>query len=747
MNIGSCGPSSSKCGSSSSSRDYKGNGFSSRFNASTNRCEVRICIGEGCNKNNSSSGGGNFSRTYGGNDRNGGPGGGSPTGSSSADRRAAEAQAIAARKAAEEAERHATETAICQASEQFPNKYPLEAAEYAQKKATEHLLKMADEVKHARQLKDESLNHALHCKEVLIQLNNAYGNKYNDEYIAKSFYRKRDFENAKSSFENRKSNLTSAINNYKEAKNQKSIATLEVNKLRTRLSQQPKFNELHQDDVFKKIEFIPEVKQQLEVAKSKLENSIVQIKNIEANIYETSKIIKNNEGNINNLNNQLAVFEKELQEALWKTRQSPRAFQSQNRNRAHERFNKNPSVISLKAGISHNHAERDHRVSHFKALKEQLNAAIENKNRADSSLTFIKENLSREYDAKVKAEEAARLSAALNTVRIDEDPDIDTSNNDFSFLSESQQAAKNKELADCESYTCDVGTNVKWASIEASQVLAFAGGMVAGVPAGLHDTVKGILELAKQPAESYAALKDLVQTGKILSEVPRAVKKQWLSHLDKMYQAQELGGVKGFFEAGVEGGKLITDLASLGASSVAVVKTGAILAEAGFSAGKNLVTRANDLFKAQAKYTTVKLADTGMIWGHPISKQGNPFETYVGKKILPKSTQSPDNFKVYDFFDEATRVAVSVKTMNTQTASMLQKPESIFKSIKKNLNDIIDFESDKVGIFSITKHNISSRELTLGVPAKTTEPQWVQIKRGIDYARDNNIAVNIIVVE
>ncbi|WP_413732243.1 hypothetical protein [Sodalis sp. RH20] len=162
---------------------------------------------------------------------------------------------------------------------------------------------------------------------------------------------------------------------------------------------------------------------------------------------------------------------------------------------------------------------------------------------------------------------------------------VDSLINKLSFLNTKQQTLKKNEVTNCETLVCDLGTQAKWASIEASQTLAFAGGIAAGVPAELNDTVNGIIHAGMHYSETYAALKALVNSGDVLGNVSEAMKDKWVAHLDKMVAAQERGGVAEFFQAGVEGGKLVTDVVTLGAAGVGAVKLTKAAANAGVSAG------------------------------------------------------------------------------------------------------------------------------------------------------------------
>jgi len=124
------------------------------------------------------------------------------------------------------------------------------------------------------------------------------------------------------------------------------------------------------------------------------------------------------------------------------------------------------------------------------------------------------------------------------------------------FLSNEQQAQKSKELAECQTAMCTVGKNAQWAITDLARGTSFAAGILAGAPAGLYDTVDGIVKTSSNPAEAYSALKSLVQNGNILDNLGSAVKQSWTDSIDRMEAEYQKNSISGAFNAGVEGGKL-----------------------------------------------------------------------------------------------------------------------------------------------------------------------------------------------
>ena len=147
------------------------------------------------------------------------------------------------------------------------------------------------------------------------------------------------------------------------------------------------------------------------------------------------------------------------------------------------------------------------------------------------------------------------------------------------YLSDAQKAQKDKEIAACQTLACKAGAQAKWTAIDLGQDGSFAAGMVAGVPAGLYDTIDSIVKTASNPQETYDALKSLFNSGDVLGNVSDAVKQSYIERINRMEAEYQKAGASGSFNAGVKGGKLVTDIAGLLAGGAGVVKGGAVLTE------------------------------------------------------------------------------------------------------------------------------------------------------------------------
>ncbi|MEM8420251.1 DUF637 domain-containing protein, partial [Morganella morganii] len=149
-------------------------------------------------------------------------------------------------------------------------------------------------------------------------------------------------------------------------------------------------------------------------------------------------------------------------------------------------------------------------------------------------------------------------------------------------------------------------------------------------------------------------------------------------------------------------------------------------------------------------YTTDKKGNKiPMKWyqsGSSINQQGMPFEHYIGTQ-LPAGSKLPDGFKTFDYYDSKDKIAISVKTINTQTDSRLNKPDAIKYTINGHVNKIAQFTGHiKEGI-PLSSDDIKKRVLHIGLPEKTTSEQWKSINRAVKNANDKNIEIKITIIK
>ena len=143
------------------------------------------------------------------------------------------------------------------------------------------------------------------------------------------------------------------------------------------------------------------------------------------------------------------------------------------------------------------------------------------------------------------------------------------------YLSATQDVAKKQELGACKTLGCKLEVHSKWTAVSVLQESAYTNGLIAGVPASLYDAVASITNAVTSPVETYVAIRALLSSDDLLATVSSAVKQSYLDRIDRMEVEYQRGGINGAFNAGVEAGKLLTDVVGLAAGGAGVAKTGA----------------------------------------------------------------------------------------------------------------------------------------------------------------------------
>ncbi len=211
------------------------------------------------------------------------------------------------------------------------------------------------------------------------------------------------------------------------------------------------------------------------------------------------------------------------------------------------------------------------------------------------------------------------------------------------YLSNAQQSQKAKELAECQTLACKAGAQAKWTAINLGQDGSFAAGMVTGVPAALYEAVDGIVKAGASPLETYTSLKALFNSGDVLGNVSEAVKTSYIARIDKMEAEYQKAGASGSFNAGVEGGKLVADVASLVAGGAGIVKGGAALTEkiAATITNKQIIKAAEKISTAKPgkQFTAPRDLNEQIFWKQTQSnpKSGNKLDGMNNDPRFPKS--------------------------------------------------------------------------------------------------------------
>ena len=148
----------------------------------------------------------------------------------------------------------------------------------------------------------------------------------------------------------------------------------------------------------------------------------------------------------------------------------------------------------------------------------------------------------------------------------------------------------------------------------------------------------------------------------------------------------------------------------------------------------------NSVFAKPSK--TVSNSKVGIQWNSGIGKQGMPWENYVGKN-LPVDARLPKNFKTFDYYDHHSGLAISAKTLDTQTASRTLKPRQIYNTLKNYIDKTANFKIYSLSGVELNANTIRRREIHLAIPAQTTKEQWQQINKAIEYGKTHNVNVKV----
>ncbi|WP_276202748.1 hemagglutinin repeat-containing protein [Pectobacterium brasiliense] len=148
------------------------------------------------------------------------------------------------------------------------------------------------------------------------------------------------------------------------------------------------------------------------------------------------------------------------------------------------------------------------------------------------------------------------------------------------YLSNQQRSERDKEFDACKgNVSCQLQVGAKWDAISLGQDAAYGAGMLVGVPQGIYDSVESLSKSISDPAAAYDAIKQLIASDDIFSTMSDAVKQSYIDRINLMESEYQKAGASGAYNAGVEAGKLVSDLAAAIAGGVGVAKAGTVLTE------------------------------------------------------------------------------------------------------------------------------------------------------------------------
>ncbi len=137
---------------------------------------------------------------------------------------------------------------------------------------------------------------------------------------------------------------------------------------------------------------------------------------------------------------------------------------------------------------------------------------------------------------------------------------------------------------------------------------------------------------------------------------------------------------------------------------------------------------------------TVNNSDAKIVWGKGIKDQGDDFETFYGKEN-PGVRRLRRGTKGFDYFNDETGEAISVKTLNTLSISYIKDPQEIFNTIQKYVDRAVNYE--RFRSTDPDPNDIQSKTIHLAIPEYTSPTQWRYINRAIIYAKENGVTIVI----
>ncbi|EOX7390413.1 contact-dependent inhibition toxin CdiA [Enterobacter quasiroggenkampii] len=198
---------------------------------------------------------------------------------------------------------------------------------------------------------------------------------------------------------------------------------------------------------------------------------------------------------------------------------------------------------------------------------KQVNELSEEEKQAVSALATLASGLAGGLVGDSSANAVAAAQAGKTTVE----------NN---YLSNQQRSERDKEFDACKGNTsCQLKVGAKWDAIDIGQEAAYGAGMLVGVPQGISDSVESLSKAITNPAATYDAIKQLITSDDMFSTMSDAVKQSYIDRINLMESEYQRAGAGGAYNAGLEAGKLMSDLITAVAGGVGVAKTGTALTE------------------------------------------------------------------------------------------------------------------------------------------------------------------------
>jgi hypothetical protein len=245
---------------------------------------------------------------------------------------------------------------------------------------------------------------------------------------------------------------------------------------------------------------------------------------------------------------------------------------------------------------------------------------------------------------------------------------------------------------------------------------------------------KGLAKVAQSVDTVFSVLDDA--TGNVFSGLMHKLS----DGIDSAFERVEHEMISGGMPAAIA-----QNLADIGNISTQIFAPGAV-GKAGAAVAS--VTKLRGAMLGAVTKSSVSVIDgskIGMSWAGNWFERGYAFEKYL-ESVFP-GAKLPDRFKTFDFFRKKDGLAISAKTLDTNTLSKIANPGTVRYTINGYINKMINFTEYTLEKFPLDSSMITAKELHLAIPASTSPIHMQQIMRSVQHGMDNGIKVVITKVK
>ena len=272
----------------------------------------------------------------------------------------------------------------------------------------------------------------------------------------------------------------------------------------------------------------------------------------------------------------------------------------------------------------------------------------------------------------------------------------------------------------------------------------------------LPEDLRSNPEFCRDIAAGYFVFKGLATVGHGVGAAFRVVDDatgnvlSWAAHkIGEGFEAAGRAAERGLTSLGAPTmvAQNLADVGEISAQIFGPAAIGSVAKTAAIASGVTKFSNAALGVVTKAAGSVIDGSTIGVNWATNWFERGYAFEKYL--KTLFPGAKLPYGFKTFDFFkleNKVTGIAISAKTLDTNTLARIAKPETIKHTINGYINEMINFTEDHFGRFP-TADMIVTKELHLAIPANTSPAHMQQITHAVNYGSMNGIKVVITKVK